>query len=221
MSRRFLLVSALIATVCMLSGLLVLDIPVLQWIHGSAFENAPLFVEGLNFLDGVFAMHASYWLAPSVVVGIGAILLVVARRSGRRDRFALAVLGSGLVQAATIGLMMLGKSAFGRLRPMQWIDSGELSSIWFAGGGSFPSGHSSFYFGLFLPLAAAAPRAWQRAILLAFPLFAISARLDMSKHFLSDVAASALIASCMALVVSATIRRLQPGDRIVRSGSVG
>lgn len=210
MSRRFLLASALIAASCMLAGLLVLDIPIVHWIHGSAIENAPLFVDGLHVLDGLFALHLSYWLAPAVMVGAGAALLLLARSLSRWKRLGFAILCSGLVQAMTIGLMMLGKTAFGRMRPMQWIETGEMSSIWFVGGGSFPSGHSSFYFGLFLPLAAAAPRVWQRAILLAFPLFAIIARLDMGRHFLSDVAASALVAAGMALLVSEVIRRWQP-----------
>ncbi len=216
MSRRFLLASTAIATLCMLAGLLVLDIPIVHWIHGSTIENAPMFVLGLDALDGVFGIHVSYWLAPGVMIGSGAIFLLLARSKSQRQEFALAILGAGLVQAATISLMMLGKGAFGRLRPLQWIETGELTSIWFVGGGSFPSGHSSFYFGLFLPLAAAAPRAWQRAVLLAFPLFAISARLDMGKHFLSDVSASALIAACMALLVSRALRHCQPGNRIAR-----
>ena len=216
MSRRFLLASAVIATLCMLAGLLVLDIPIVHWIHGSSFENAPFFVAGLNLLDGVLGIHVSYWLSSSVMMGAGTILLLVARIRDQQREFALAILGSGIAQAATIGLMMLAKNAFGRMRPLEWIETGEMTSTWFVAGGSFPSGHSAFYFGLFLPLAAAAPRVWQRAVLLALPLFAISARLDMGKHFLSDVAASALIAASMALLVSEAARRWQPAGRISR-----
>ncbi|MFZ1724755.1 MAG: phosphatase PAP2 family protein, partial [Dokdonella sp.] len=56
------------------------------------------------------------------------------------------------------------------------------------------------------------PRAWQRTVLLAPPLFVIAARIDMGKHFLSDVAASALIAACMALLVSAALRHWQANE---------
>lgn len=216
MSRRFLLASAFIAATCMFAGLLVLDIPIVHWIQGSAVDNAPMFVHGLDALDVIFGIHVSYWLASIVTICTGLILLLIARSARQRQKLALAILGAGLVQAATIGMMMLGKGAFGRLRPLQWIESGELSSLWFVGGGSFPSGHSSFYFGLFLPLAAAAPRAWQRAGLLAVPLYAISARMVMSKHFLSDVAASALIAACMALLVCEAIRRFELVDPVSR-----
>lgn len=213
MSRRFLLASMLIAGLCMLAGLFVLDGPVVRWIHASRIANAPLFVHGLDALDALFGIHVSYWLAPAATILAGATLLAFARNRMLRRKFALALLGSGLVQAATIGLMMLGKSAFGRMRPIAWIESGELSPLWYVGGGSFPSGHSAFYFGLFLPLAAAAPRAWQRGILLAIPLFVISARVDMGKHFPSDVAASALIAACMALLVCAALRHWQRDER--------
>ncbi|HET9032407.1 MAG TPA: phosphatase PAP2 family protein, partial [Dokdonella sp.] len=135
-------------------------------------------------------------------------------RTTRLSRhLALAVFSAGLVQAATLGLMILGKNTFGRLRPMQLLESGDWSVLWFVGGGSFPSGHGAFYFGLFLPLAASAPRIWQRISLLAIPLFAICARLDMGKHFLSDVTCSALIAACVALLVSLLVRRWQPSSQ--------
>ncbi|MEP6880714.1 MAG: phosphatase PAP2 family protein [Dokdonella sp.] len=207
MSKRFLVVSALIAATLMIAGLLVVDRPLVLAIHASAFENLPFCVDGLQFLDTIFGMHVSYWLAPSVCLMLGLLALFLSSRKQLSRRFAIAVFSAGLVQAATIGLMMLGKNSFGRMRPLDLLASGDWSVQWFAGGGSFPSGHSSFYFGLFLPLAAAAPRVWQRIGLLVLPMFAISARLDTSKHFLSDVAASALVAACVALLVTTLLRR--------------
>ena len=210
MSRRFLVASALVAAAFMIAGLLIVDRPLVLAIHGSAIENLPFFVDGLYALDTTFGLHVSYWLAPSICVTLGAIALYLSTTTRIPRRLAAAVTTAGLVQAATIGLMMLGKSSFGRMRPQQLLESGDWSAVWFVGGGSFPSGHSSFYFGLFLPLAASAPRAWQRIVLLALPIFAIGARLDMNKHFLSDVAASALIAACMALLATYVLRRWQP-----------
>jgi membrane-associated phospholipid phosphatase len=98
------------------------------------------------------------------------------------------------------------------LRPQQLFESGDWSAIWFSSGGSFPSGHASFYFGLFLPLAASAPRTWQRIGLVMVPVYVALARLDMSRHFLSDVAASALVAAIWSLLVVAAIRRLRPAQ---------
>ena len=97
------------------------------------------------------------------------------------------------------------------------LAGGDWSHVWHAGGGSFPSGHSAFYFGLLLPLAAACPRAWQRALLVAVAVFAILARIDLAKHFLSDVSASALIAASYALLVASVLRRWLPAP--VRAGA--
>ncbi len=210
MSRRFLAVSALIAATLMLAGLLFLDTPIVLAIHASSFENLPFFVDGLEILDTIFGVHVWYWLAASICVTTGLIAVYLSRTTQLSRRLALAILSAGLVQASTLGLMILGKNTFGRLRPMQLLESGDWSVLWFAGGGSFPSGHSAFFFGLFLPLAASAPRLWQKMVLVAFPLFAITARLDMARHFLSDVACSALIAAGMALLIERLLRQWQP-----------
>ena len=91
--------------------------------------------------------------------------------------------------------------------PAQVFDSGDWTHVWFAGGGSFPSGHAAFYFGLLLPLAAACPVRWQRLAVLAIPTYVVLARIDLAKHFLSDVAASALIAAIYSLIAAVLARR--------------
>ena len=211
MNRRFLAISALIATIFMLTGLLLLDRPLAQWIHGSDLANATVFVRGLDILDTLAGIHVSYWLASAVFVCSGLVLLALSYATPLPRAFAAVIVLAGLIQATTIGLMMLGKNTFGRMRPSQVLESGDWSTIWFVGGGSFPSGHSSFYFGLLLPLAAAAPRAWQRMALMLIPVFAICARLDMGRHFLSDVAASALIAAGTALLFATILKRWSAG----------
>ena len=104
----------------------------------------------------------------------------------------------------------LCKDAFGRLRPEQALASADGAPLRFAGGGSFPSGHSAFYFGLLLPLAAACPLRWVRVPLTAVPVYAVLARVDMAKHFLSDVSASALMVSLYALFASWLVGRWLP-----------
>ena len=114
---------------------------------------------------------------------------------------------------ATLSTMIVGKNVFGRLRPQQVLDAGDWTQpLWFAGGGSFPSGHSAFYFGLLLPLAAACPNPWLRALLLAIPLYVVLARIDLARHFLSDVAASALLAALYALLLATLARRWLPAE---------
>jgi membrane-associated phospholipid phosphatase len=126
----------------------------------------------------------------------------------------LALVAAGLVQLAAIHTMLLAKDYFGRLRPHELLSAADGTKAWFASGSSFPSGHSAFYFGLLLPLAAACPVRWLRWLLIAIPLYAVLARIDMAKHFLSDVSASALMVSIYALAAAwLTARWLPPPAR--------
>lgn len=208
MNRRLLFGTGLIAAALMLFGLLWIDRPLTLWIRASGFENAVIFAAPLSFLDHAVGIHISYWLMSCVLGVLGIVALALRRRLRLAGKAALVLLSTSAMQAATIGLMILGKITFGRLRPQQLLESGDWSqALWFVGGGSFPSGHSAFYFGLFLPLAAWAPRIWQRILLLAIPVFVVVARIDLAKHFLSDVSASALLAALVGLVVAGLIRQ--------------
>jgi membrane-associated phospholipid phosphatase len=195
----------------MMLGLLWADHPLTHWVRASGFENAAVFATPLDLLDHAVGIHIWYWLMVCVLSTLGVIALLLRHRVRFAAKAALFLLSTSAIQAATIGLMILGKTQFGRLRPQQLLESGDWSQpLWFVGGGSFPSGHSAFYFGLFLPLAAWAPRIWQRIALLAIPIFVVVARIDLAKHFLSDVSASALIAALVGLLVAQIIRRWTP-----------
>ncbi len=210
MNPRLLIGVGLAAVVLAVCGLLGVDYPLARWIDASGYANAAFFRETLGVLDALVGMYVWYWLAACTAAGLGLAGMLAGRRLPLPPRLAPALLAAGLVQAATLGLMILGKTVTGRQRPQDVIASGDWSTIWFSGGGSFPSGHAAFFFGLFLPLAAAAPKTWQRVVLLAIPLFVICARLNMLKHFLSDVCASAAIAAAVALIVRAAMRRWLP-----------
>lgn len=207
MNQRLLLATGALAAILLMVGLLGADYPLARAVHESGFEKAMVFDRGLAALDVIVGMHVWFWLAACLCIGFGLLGMLLAARLRLPARLAPALFAAGLVQAATIGLMILGKSHFGRLRPYQVFASGDWSNVWFAGGGSFPSGHSAFYFGLFLPLAAAAPMIWQRVVLLSIPVFVVIARLDLAMHFLADVSASALIAASISLIVSLGMRR--------------
>ena len=206
MDRRLPAWTAAVAAALMLLGLFALDRPLAEWVRASGIANARAFEWGLGALDAIAGMHVWFWLAGWVALGLGVAGLALARAA----RWPRVLAAAGVVQLLTLGAMVLGKDAFGRLRPVQVLDGGDWSHVWHAGGGSFPSGHSAFYFGLLLPLAAACPRAWQRAALVAVPTFAILARIDLEKHFLSDVSASALVASLLTLTVAALARPWLP-----------
>ena len=207
MNRRLLGWTALVSTVSMLLGLLVLDRPLAEWLRTSGLEQLPVFAHPLGALDVVVGIDVWVWLAGWTAFALGCLGLALQRRA----RWPRAFLAAWAVQVATLSTMILGKNVFGRLRPQQVLDAGDWTQpLWFAGGGSFPSGHSAFYFGLLLPLAAACPNRWLRALLLAIPLYVVLARIDLARHFLSDVAASALIAALYALLLATAARRWLP-----------
>lgn len=209
MNRTLLASTAIIAILLVLVGLAGLDRPLMHAIHDSGFESAAVFTQGLGALDAVVGLHVSYWLAPCVVTAVGLLILIVSIRVRGWAQLGRVLFISGLVQVATIGSMMLGKNTFGRVRPAQLLEAPDTSPLWFVGGGSFPSGHCAFYFGLLLPLAAFLPRAWQRAALMLVPTYVALARMDMNRHFLSDVGASIFLAALFGLVAAACLRQWQ------------
>jgi membrane-associated phospholipid phosphatase len=210
MDRRFLLIAAVVAAACFGLGLAGLDRPLAEWVRASGIESASVFVWGLAALDVVSGLRLWICALPWAAILIGTIAL----RFERRTRLGYALLAAGLVQTAAIETMITAKDLFGRLRPFKVFEAGDWSHVWFVGGDSFPSGHSAFYFGLLLPLAAACPIRWLRALLVAIPIFVVLARIDMAKHFLSDVSASALMVSMFALVAAwLTARWLPPPAR--------
>jgi membrane-associated phospholipid phosphatase len=176
------------------------------WLRASGLEDAALFRVGLGALDRITGLHVSVWLAAAVCLGAGLAWLGFDRRRPAPR----VLLATSVVSFATIGTMIVLKGAFGRLRPAQLLESGDWSVLWFADGGSFPSGHAAFYFGLFLPLVAACRPRWARASLLAVPVFVGIARIDLARHFLSDIAASAFLATLHAWIVASLARRWLP-----------
>ena len=123
----------------------------------------------------------------------GAILLVL--RSTRSIGFPL--LYVGLVQLLSYAAADLSKPWFGRVRPTEALSGGD---IWFAAGNSFPSGHTAFYAGLFLPLVLLFPRL--SPLWAAPPLFVAAARVMEKDHYLSDVCASLAVAAGLAALLA-------------------
>ncbi|HEY0229781.1 MAG TPA: phosphatase PAP2 family protein [Dokdonella sp.] len=210
MNRRLLTITLLIALALCALGFFLVDRPLAEWVRASGIENAAVFVHGLGALDWISGMVVSIWLMGGVAFALGAIGWAWRRHA----RWPRALLAAAIVQYATIATMILGKDHFGRLRPHQVLANADWSHVWFAGGVSFPSGHSAFYFGLLLPLAAACAHRWQRALLLAIPVFAVLARIDLAKHFLSDVSMSACLAAIYGLIVASLLRQWLPPPRI-------
>lgn len=212
MNRRVLVWIAAISATLMLVGLGGVDRWLAEWIRSSGLEQSRVLVQGLVAFDTVFGIGLWIWLAGSLAIAIGCVGFAWRRES----RWPRALIAASLVQFASLGTMIVGKSHFGRLRPYEVLASGDWSHVWYAGGGSFPSGHSAFYCGLLVPLAAACGIRWLRVLLLAIPLFVVLARVDLAKHFLSDVSSSALFVALYALLAAMLIRRWLPSPEPVR-----
>lgn len=209
MSKRVLASVALIALALMCIGLLWLDLPLARWVHDSGLAASPLMVGSIGVLDTIFGVKLSYWLASSLCIVVGTALLVISRNRLRYRLPGQTLVSVALVQASTNLLMILGKNTFGRVRPVDLLASTDWSAMWFMGGGSFPSGHGAFYFGLLLPLAASTSRVWLRTLLLGIAVFVVLARINMERHYLSDVCAAALIAACVALTLRALLQQFK------------
>jgi len=167
-----------------LIGITLLDLPIASWLLRSGFEGLALFDRGTELLDLVTGKEVSKFLLGGLIVLAGA-LLAASRRSRHLGFAALYV---GAVQLLGTLIAGVSKNVFGRVRPHEVLQDDLAATMWQAGGSSFPSGHTAFYFGLFLPLAVLLPQ-W-RWPLLVIPIFIGLARINANDHYLSDVTAS-------------------------------
>lgn len=198
LDRRFLAGVALVSAILLLAGLVALDRPLAEWVRASGAENAVAIVWLQNAIETIVGRHVSRWLFGGVALAAGVAAILI-RRDSEAGRVLIV---SALGQLATTALMLAGKNAFGRLRPSEVLAHGDWSHTWFAGGVSFPSGHLAFFAGFFVPFAAGIGNAWLRAAVLCVPIFIAVARIDVSAHFLSDVAASTLLAALLSLLAA-------------------
>ena len=171
-------------------GILLLDRPVAELVHGT-IEGAWLFEQGTALLDLVTGKDGSKFLLGGVVLLAGAGLWFASRQAAAR-----AALYVGATQLLATLLTGVTKNVFGRLRPFEQFADPRWDTAWFVDGGSFPSGHAGFYFGLCLPLAVLFPK-WRWPIL-AVAWFIAVARVVGSYHYVSDVGASIAVAGLFA-----------------------
>lgn len=178
--RRTWTLATLLALACV-GSIAGLDVRLARAIHGAPDElhrAAHAFTRGLDVLSGKVLSDA---LLPLLLLLAALGLRFRARRSA-----GLALL---LVTCTALPHLVVGivKRLAGRLRPEKLPESGWVDHF-FAGGHSFPSGHTAFYAGLLLPLAWAWPRA--RPALLLLALLVPLARVLENDHFAGDVLGS-------------------------------
>ncbi|HYJ30669.1 MAG TPA: phosphatase PAP2 family protein [Allosphingosinicella sp.] len=173
------------------AGLAGLD----QIVAGSLSEGAvdSFWGRGVTLLDGLALRDVGDFLLGFALVLAGLLLLVMA--STRSIGFPL--LYVGLVQLLAYVAADMSKPWFGRVRPSEALSGSDL---WFAAGNSFPSGHTAFYAGLFLPLILLFPRL--SPLWAIPPLFVAAARVMERDHYLSDVSASLALAAALAALLA-------------------
>lgn len=110
---------------------------------------------------------------------------------------------------AAAGLAVdLAKIAFGRARPPLWL-AGDDSGFSFLRYGwkfnSFPSGHTATSFAAAIAFSALFPR-W-RGVFFTFAILIAASRLALNLHYLSDVAAGAILGIFIAIPIRERARQ--------------
>jgi len=180
--RRLCLLAALCAALAALS-IAFFDVALARAIAAAPEGVERFFHAGTQTLDFISGKEHTDTLLPLACLALGLLLW---RRPSARPLARLLVLVAltNLTAHLTVGVL---KPLCGRLRPLQ-IEPQGWHDRFFAGGASFPSGHTAYYFGLALPLAWALPR-W-RLVALAPAAFVALARVMVDDHFAGDVLGS-------------------------------
>lgn len=204
-SLRKLVVVTLIAVAAMIPLVVFVDRPV-AYFFWQLDQTAPEIVAMARFMTDLGKSH--WYLTP---LGTGAVLcFLLSRLGGTRARlYAQAAVNQAFLFSAIgiSGLMVDGiKILVGRARPVLLREDGifglapwSFESRWW----SFPSGHANTMFALSFALMLLFPR-WRWLFLTTGALVA-STRVVVCAHYVSDVAASALLALLTTSLV-ATLR---------------
>ena len=192
-AARAVATAGIVAALTAVAGILGLDAVAAGRTAARSAIEAPLgmLVEAFDLiaLKGI----SSFLLSFALIAAAG-VLLALKRRGG------WTLFYIGLVQFLSTTIADLAKPPFGRLRPHEAMPDGVGVDRWFAGGQSFPSGHTAFYFGLFVPLIILWPRF--TALWLVVPSIVATQRIVAHDHYLSDVAASVAVATLLGVALA-------------------
>lgn len=192
MRKQNLLVLAGVSAMVTIVSVLFFDQPLAEWMQSAGVERLALFDYGTSWLDTATGKEVSKFLLGFLLLGIGLLLSVLHRTRLHGFR----TLYVGAIQLLSTLIAGVSKNLFGRLRPYELLQSDTWNTAWYAGGSAFPSGHTAFYFGLFLPLAYLFPT-WRWPLLIV-PVFIGLARINANDHFVSDVTASIALVALLA-----------------------
>lgn len=186
--HHFSKISVLFIALC-LPLILFIDRPLALFLHTSAPLLAASAKQFTSMLEVLFFLDAPKFIVPSLFL-LFALIFHMFRRDLLRSR-AFAFIGLTLLFTRyAIGTL---KTLFDRVRPYDYVkDPGMAYDFFVDGSSSFPSGHASLYFGLFIPLMFLFPR-W-RWYFFSFAVAASLSRVFEGDHYLSDVVTSGYIA---------------------------
>lgn len=189
----------MIASVVTLVFILAIDEPLARWI--ATRETYPdVWNTGIGYLEYPLGIVPYAWTGVWVLT-VGTIVTLLVPRL-RAAAFAFALLA--LVHFAGRILILWLKFGFGRLRPTQWLAKGG-DTFWHDNAWGFPSGHAILFGSILIPLAVMYPRTRP---LLAIFVFAITARVMVNAHFVSDVLAGYVVVALLTWVFVRLLRRV-------------
>jgi membrane-associated phospholipid phosphatase len=185
-SVRFIMVTSIIAIACILISIWFIDRPLALFINDN-YGSGQLLSWATTAVETVFGFGISKYLFGFIALAIG-VVLYVRQRTFTTAKLFFFVGVTHIVSRLAAGML---KNLFLRSRPFEFIGSGPGTRDFFADGGSFPSGHTAHFFGLFLPIWYLFPK---QKWLMIIPVFIAMSRVLANDHYLGDVLASVYIA---------------------------
>jgi membrane-associated phospholipid phosphatase len=164
-------------------SIFILDRPLAVFLHNYVYwlyEPAQIFT---NFCDWVFQIPVLVW---AVFLLVGSILLFMQKNKMYGWVFFITIVVNITAYYTTNQL----KSATDRARPSYFFENPNTPDFFNPNisGDSFPSGHASFYWSIFLPFAFVFRR--YAVFLIIVPLLISASRMVQGHHYLSDVSTS-------------------------------
>lgn len=205
MQASRLLPSAAVAAVLTVICIFVIDQPFARWI--ATRETYPdVWNTVIGWLEYPLGIEPYKWTGVWVL-GLGTLATLAVPRL-RNYAFAFALIT--LVHLIGRNLMSWLKFGFGRYRPTQWLKAGAPDDTFFVDDKwSFPSGHAILFASILVPLAVVYPRTRPLLVIVAF---AMTARVAVNAHFISDVLGGYVVVALTTWLCVAWLRRALPSE---------
>jgi membrane-associated phospholipid phosphatase len=191
------------------AALMLLDEPIARFIQDNRSATLDDVAKGARQMGGpeFYLTVAGGTLAVGLITGDTRVT-----RAGGRLAATLALTG---------GLTRLGKLVIGRDRPLERMDDAFYFDPFSGGSRAMPSGHTSMAFALATSLSEEIRRPWATAVLYTGAGLVAWSRMNDNKHWVSDVAAGAMLGVFTAKVVNGSWRIFNirpPGVAATSSG---